>query len=119
MGRVATALECDVHLSAPSCASRIAWLRPLPFATVLVAGTGLRLMTLGDNGVVDRHRPAPRDAIPPDEPSPSLPSGHAATATVRGLLASLLMLEQRSKQLRSRRRPPQRVWQRAWASAGC
>ena len=70
---------------------------PLAFATVAAAGAGSLLMTLGGKGVVDRHRPDRRDAIPPYEHSPSFPSGHTLNATaVTGMLAYLLMLEQRS-----------------------
>jgi undecaprenyl-diphosphatase len=70
---------------------------PLPLATVVAAGLGSLLMTIGGKGVVDRHRPARRDAIPPYETSPSFPSGHTLNATViTGTVAYLLMLEQRS-----------------------
>ncbi len=69
---------------------------PLPVVTVAAAGAGSVLMTLGGKGVVDRHRPPRRDAIPPFEHSPSFPSGHTLNATVvAGTLAYLLMLEQR------------------------
>jgi undecaprenyl-diphosphatase len=70
---------------------------PLPLATVVVAGAGSLLMTIGGKDVVDRHRPPERDAIPPFEHSPSFPSGHTLNATVvTGAVAYLLMLEQRS-----------------------
>jgi undecaprenyl-diphosphatase len=69
----------------------------LPLATVVVAGAGSLLMTLGGKGVVDRHRPPRRDAIPPFEHSPSFPSGHTLNATVvAGTVGYLLMLEQRT-----------------------
>ncbi|MFD1722390.1 phosphatase PAP2 family protein [Amnibacterium endophyticum] len=69
---------------------------PLPLITVAAAGAGSLLMTLGGKGVVDRHRPPRRDAIPPFEHSPSFPSGHTLNATVvAGTVAYLLMLEQR------------------------
>lgn len=70
---------------------------PLPLLTVVAAGAGSLLMTIGGKDVVDRHRPAQRDAVPPYEHSPSFPSGHTLNATtVTGALAYLLMLEQRS-----------------------
>jgi undecaprenyl-diphosphatase len=70
---------------------------PLPLATVVVAGAGSLLMTIGGKGVVDRHRPDRGDAIPPYETSPSFPSGHTLNATViTGTLAYLLVLEERS-----------------------
>ncbi|MFD1720373.1 phosphatase PAP2 family protein [Amnibacterium endophyticum] len=69
----------------------------LPLGTVAVAGVGSLLMTVGGKSVVDRHRPDRKDAIPPFEHSPSFPSGHTLNATVvTGVLAYLLMLEQRS-----------------------
>jgi membrane-associated phospholipid phosphatase len=70
---------------------------PLPLGTVAVAGLGSLLMTFGGKSVVDRHRPARRDAIPPYERSPSFPSGHTLNATaVAGIAAYLLMLDQRT-----------------------
>jgi undecaprenyl-diphosphatase len=69
---------------------------PLPLATVVAAGAGSLLMTIGGKDVVRRHRPPRRDAIPPYESSPSFPSGHTLNATVvSGAVAYLLMLEQR------------------------
>lgn len=78
--------------------SRRTW---TPAILILIAGTGSLLMTIAGKRLIGRTRPAPGDAVPPFDYSPSFPSGHALNSVVIvGIIAYLLV--PRLKTTRSR-----------------
>lgn len=69
--------------------SRRTW---TPAILILIAGTGSLLMTIAGKRLIGRTRPAPGDAVPPFDYSPSFPSGHALNSVVIvGIIAYLLV----------------------------
>ncbi|WP_258064486.1 phosphatase PAP2 family protein [Arthrobacter sp. ZGTC131] len=78
--------------------SRRTW---TPAILILIAGTGSLLMTIAGKRLIGRTRPAPADAVPPFDYSPSFPSGHSLNSVVIvGIIAYLLV--PRLKRTRSR-----------------
>ena len=78
--------------------SRRTW---TPSILIVIAGTGSLLMTVAGKRLLGRTRPAPGDAVPPFDYSPSFPSGHSLNSVVIvGIIAYLLL--PRLKTTRSR-----------------